>query len=95
MRVTSQCAILGATPTILAAMTPAGMIPTFPRGLWLQAGGAWAAAIIVVTVGALGAASLGVTAPLLGLFAALTFVEAIPMIAFAAVVMRRRERNHA
>lgn len=94
MRVTSQCAIPGATPTILAAMTPAGMILTFTRSLWPQAGVAWAAAIIVVTVGAL-VANLGEAAPLLGLFATFTFVEAVITIASAAVVMRRREHNHA
>jgi hypothetical protein len=95
MRVTSQCAILGATLAALAAMTTAGIVLTLPRGLWLQAGVAWAAAIVVATVGALGAASLGVTEPLLGLFDAITVVEAIPTIAAAAVVMRRREHSHA
>jgi len=95
MRVTGQCAILGATLTILPAIMPAGRIHTFPRVLWLQAGVAWAAAIIVVTVGALGAASFGATAPLRGLFAAFTLFEAIPAIAAAAVVMHHREHSHA
>ena len=98
MRVTSKRAILGATLATLAAlaaMTRAGILRTLPRGLWLQAGVAWAAAIIVVAVGALGAASLGATAPLLGRFEAITVVEAIPTIAAAAVVMRRREHSHA
>jgi hypothetical protein len=86
-----QFAILGAMLTVLTAVTPAGMT----RGLWLQAGVACAAVIIVVTVGALAAASLGATAPLLGFFAAITFVEATPTIASAEVVMRRREHSHA
>jgi hypothetical protein len=90
-----QCAILGATLTIKAAMLPAGMILTFPRGLWLQAGAVWAAAIIGVTIGLWGSASLGATAPLLGLLAAITFGEAIPIIAAAMVFLRRREHSHA
>lgn len=89
-----QCAILGATLTVVAAMMPAGMILTFPRGLWLQAGAAWAAAIMGVAIGVWGAASLGATAPLLGLLAAITIGEAIPIIAAAMVVMNRREHGH-
>lgn len=90
-----HCAILGATLTVVAAMMPAGMILTFPRGLWLQAGAVWAAAIIGVTIGVWGAASLGATAPLLGLLAAITVGEAIPIIAAAMVFLRRREPSHA
>jgi hypothetical protein len=75
-------------------MMPAGMILTFPRGLWLQAGAAWIAAIIGVAIGVWGAASLGATAPLLGLLAAITVGEAIPIIAAAMIFMNRREHSH-
>lgn len=85
-----QCAILGATLVALATMLPAGMVLTFPRGLWLQAAAAWAAAIAVVIVGAFGAARLGATAPLLGLLAGIALCEAVPLISAAAVLVRRK-----
>ena len=89
-----QCAILGATLTVLASALPAGMILTFPRGLWLQAGVTWAAAVIVITVGAVGTVSLGATAALLGLLAG-TVACAVPTIAAASVSMHRREQGNA
>lgn len=91
----TQCAILGATLTVIGAMLPAGMVLTFPRGLWLQAAAVWVAAAIVVAVGAVGSASFGATAPLLGLLAAITFGEAIPIAAAAVIFMHRREPAHA
>lgn len=90
-----QCAILGATLTVVAAMLPAGVLLMFPRGLWLQAGATWAGAVIAVSVGILGSASFGASAPLLGLFAAITIGEAIPIFAAAIALLHRREHNHA
>lgn len=89
-----QCAILGGVLVVQATMLPAGMILTFPRGLWLQAIVIWIAAAIAVIVGALQSAKLGATAPMLGLLAAITIGQAIPTFA-AATVFLKQERTHA
>ncbi|TGD83800.1 hypothetical protein BayCH28_28425 [Mycolicibacterium sp. CH28] len=91
----TQCAILGAALVIQATMLPAGMILTFPRGLWLQSITQWAAAAIVVAIGALTAASLGATAPMLGLLAAITIGQAIPTITVAAIFLNHQKTTHA
>ncbi|BBZ79562.1 hypothetical protein MANY_48990 [Mycolicibacterium anyangense] len=91
----SQCAILGATLTVLAMMLPAGMILTFPRGLWLQAGAAWVASVIVIVVGLAGSGRYGATAPLVGIFTAIAIGEAIPIMVAANVSLRRPERSRA
>ena len=85
-----QCAILGAALLVQATMLPAGMILTFPRGLWFQSITSWIAACIVVIIGALASASLGATAPMLGLLAAITIGQAIPTIAVAATFLDHR-----
>lgn len=90
-----QCAILGAVLVVQATMLPAGMILTFPRGLWLQSITQWVAAAIVVTIGALGSPRLGATAPMLGLLAAITIGQAVPAITAAAVFLKRQEPAHA
>lgn len=86
-----QCAVLGAALAIQATMLPAGMILTFPRGLWFQAMTAWIAAVIVVIISAFAAPRLGATAPMLGLLIAVTIGQAIPTIAAAIFLLKRLE----
>jgi O-antigen/teichoic acid export membrane protein len=90
----SQCAILGAALVVQATMLPAGMILTFPRGLWFQSATTWAAAAIVVFISLLTSDSLGATAPMWGLLAGITLGQAIPTITAAVIFLRDREPKH-
>jgi O-antigen/teichoic acid export membrane protein len=89
-----QCAILGGVLVVQATMLPAGMILTFPRGLWWQALTIWAAAAAVVTIGVLATADLGATAPMLGLLAASVICQAIPTVTAAALFVKDPASNH-
>lgn len=88
-----QCAILGAVLVVQAVMMPAGMILTFPTGLWWQSIMTWVAAAILITVGAWKSVSLGATAPMLGLLVGLAIGQAIPAFAVAAYLLTGRERK--
>jgi O-antigen/teichoic acid export membrane protein len=91
---TLQCVVLGTALLVQATMLPAGMVLTFPRGLWFQSITTWVAAGIVVSVGALASASLGATAPMLGLLAGITIGQALPTIAVAAIFLKGAESAH-
>ena len=86
---TLQCAILGIALVVQATMLPAGMVLTFPRGLWLQSITQWIGAAIVVTIGIFGSAKFGATAPMLGLLVAITIGQAIPTITAAAHLVKQ------
>lgn len=86
-----QCAILGAALAMQATMLPAGMVLTFPRGLWLQAMTSWIAAAIVVIISAFAASRLGATAPMLGLLIAIAIGQAIPTIVAALIFLNEQE----
>jgi O-antigen/teichoic acid export membrane protein len=88
-----QCAILGAVLLVQGIMLPAGMILTFPRGLWLLSVTSWIAACIVVAIGALASAKLGATAPMLGLLAGVTIGQAIPTITAAVYFLHGPKRT--
>ncbi len=89
-----QCAILGGVLAVQGAVLPAGMVLTFPRGLWLQSVTAWAAVGIVLTIGIWASPQFGATGPMLGLLAALTFGQAIPTIISAARYLDSPSANH-
>ena len=90
---TLQCSVLGAVLVVQATLMPAGMVFTFPKGLWLQSITTWAAAAIVVGIGVWQSSNLGAVAPMLGLLAGITIGQAIPTIAAAAVFLNDRESN--
>lgn len=92
---TLQCAVLGAVLVVQATMMPAGMVLTFPKGLWLQSVTTWAAAAILVTFGVWKSASLGAIAPMWGLLAGLAIGQAIPTITAAVYFLADRERTDA
>ncbi len=89
---TLQSAILGAVLLVQATMLPAGMVLTFPRGLWLLAVLQWGAAVVVVIIGASASAKLGATAPMLGLLAAM-IGYGILVITAAAISLNDTRRH--
>jgi O-antigen/teichoic acid export membrane protein len=87
----SQCAVLGAALVVYGMTTSAGMVLTFPRGLWLMSVAQWVSAAIVVAIGAWASARIGATAPMVGLLVALTVGLAIPTITAARMYLSNQQ----